>query len=232
VSSNNPHGDITNSDFEQAAMVVQLDNIANSYDVRGATISNLTDNTPTLTRHFKGSTTTSGPAAYLCQISSLHQRYRRYCSKVSFINGVENVMADDASHLQHLTDSEFLHHFNSVYPQETPWTLCQSQPEMIDLSPPQVFTGTSVDVNHWHWNPIFCPAYVLTGPLQTTGIQDKWRERSTPGIYLGRSPLPARSVAPVLNLKTGRVSPQFHVALDPTFSTVSGRDGTLPPVSL
>jgi len=40
-------------------------------------------------------------------------------------------MADDASWLQHLTDSEFLHHFNSVYPQETPWTLCQSRPKMI-----------------------------------------------------------------------------------------------------
>ena len=112
-------------------MVVQLDNIDNSYNVRGATISNLTDNTPTLTRHFKGSTTTSRPAAYLCQISSLCQRCHRYCSEVSFINGVENVMADDASRLQHLTDSQFLHHFNSVYPQETPWTLCQSQPEMI-----------------------------------------------------------------------------------------------------
>jgi len=40
-------------------------------------------------------------------------------------------MADDASWLQHLTDSEFLHHFNSVCPQETPWTLCQSRPKMI-----------------------------------------------------------------------------------------------------
>ena len=99
-------------------------------------------------------------------------------------------------------------------------------------SPLQVFTATSVDVNHRHWNPIFCPAYVLTGPLQTTGIQDKWRERSTPGICLGRSPLHTRSAALVLNLKNGRVSPQFHVALDPTFSTVSGRDGTQPPVSL
>jgi len=35
VSSDNPSGDITNSDLEQAAMVVQLDNIANSYDTRG-----------------------------------------------------------------------------------------------------------------------------------------------------------------------------------------------------
>jgi len=113
VSSDNPSGDITNSDLEQAAMVVQLDNIANSYDIRGATISNLMDNTPSLTRHFKGSTTTSGQATYLCQISSLHQRYHRCCSEVSFIKGVENVMADDVSCLQNLTDSEFLHHFNS-----------------------------------------------------------------------------------------------------------------------
>jgi len=88
VSSNNPLGNITNSDLEQAAMAVQLDNIANSYDVWGATISNLMDNTPTLTHHFKGSSTTTGPAAYLCQISSLDQRYHRYCSEVSFINGV------------------------------------------------------------------------------------------------------------------------------------------------
>jgi len=101
-----------------------------------------------------------------------------------------------------------------------------------EKSPLQVFTATSVDVNHRHWNPIFCAAYVLAGPLQTTGIQDKWRERSTPGVHLGPSPLHSFSVALVLNLKTGRVSPQFHVALDPTFSTVSGRDGTQPPISL
>jgi len=87
VSSDNLSGNITNSDLEQAAMVVQLDNITNSYDTCGAAVSNLTDNTPTLTCHFKGSTTASGPAAYLCQISSLHQHCHRYCSEVSFING-------------------------------------------------------------------------------------------------------------------------------------------------
>ena len=101
-----------------------------------------------------------------------------------------------------------------------------------ERSPSQVFSTSSVDVNHRHWNPIFCLACVLNGSLQTSGIHDKWRERSTPGVYLGRSPLHARSIALVLNLKTGRVSPQFHVALDPAFSTVSGRDGSPPPVSL
>ena len=112
-TTDNPNGDITNSDLEQAAHIGQLDHIAHTYDVRGATVSNLTDNTPTLSRHFKGSTTTSGPAAYLCQLASLHQRYHRYCSEASFINGVENVMADDASRLQHLTASQLLAHFHS-----------------------------------------------------------------------------------------------------------------------
>lgn len=134
VSTDNPNGDITNSDLEQAAYVAHVDHIAHTFDVRGITISNLTDNTPTLARHVKGSTTTDGPAAYLCQLSSLHQRYHRYCSELSFINGVENVMADDASRLQHLTDAQLLDHFNSNYPQELPWTIC----------PPRSWTHTSV----------------------------------------------------------------------------------------
>jgi hypothetical protein len=36
-------------------------------------------------------------------------------------------------------------------------------------------------------------------------------------------------VALVLNLKTGRVSPQFHVVMDPSYNTVNGRDGNDPP---
>jgi hypothetical protein len=64
------------------------------------------------------------------------------------------------------------------------------------------------------------------------GAYDKWKERSTPGIYLGFSPLHARSVALVLNPTTGYVSPQFHIVFDPTFATVSGKDGNIAPYSL
>ncbi|KAI2507330.1 hypothetical protein MHU86_7050 [Fragilaria crotonensis] len=41
----------------------------------------------------------------------------------------------------------------------------------------------------------------------------------------------ARSVALVLNLKTGHVSPQFHVTFDPKFETVRGTLGNLSPPS-
>jgi hypothetical protein len=51
------------------------------------------------------------------------------------------------------------------------------------------------------------------------------------GIYLGMSMQHARSVALVLQLKTGHVSPQFHVTFDPKFETVRQSLGNLSPPS-
>jgi hypothetical protein len=48
----------------------------------------------------------------------------------------------------------------------------------------------------------------------------KWRPRAKVGVYLGQSPQHARSVALVLSLETGLVSPQFHVSFDSSFQTV------------
>ena len=45
-------------------------------------------------------------------------------------------------------------------------------------------------------------------------------ERSRIGIYLGRSTKHSQNFALVLNIKTGRVSPQFHFKMDPMFHTV------------
>jgi hypothetical protein len=42
------------------------------------------------------------------------------------------------------------------------------------------------------------------------------------GVYLGRSPSHFRSVALILDINTGLVSPQFHIKLDPLFQTVRG----------
>jgi hypothetical protein len=59
----------------------------------------------------------------------------------------------------------------------------------------------------------------------------KWEVRSRMGIYLGMSMQHARSVALVLQLKTGHVSPQFHVTFDPKFETVRQSLGNLSPPS-
>ena len=46
VSADNPKGDITNSDLEQAGLLAQTSLMAHHHDVRYTTITNGGDNTP------------------------------------------------------------------------------------------------------------------------------------------------------------------------------------------
>jgi hypothetical protein len=59
-------------------------------------------------------------------------------------------------------------------------------------------------------------------------MERKSFSRDSPGFF----PLHASSVALILNPLTGYVSPQFHQVFDPTFTTVSGKDGNQTPSSL
>jgi hypothetical protein len=85
------------------------------------------------------------------------------------------------------------------------------------------------ETNPKHWQPFGCPVYVLDKNLlagtgifhKGTGIFHKWKQRVNFGIYLGRSPQHARSVALVLDQRTALlVSPQFHVSFDRSFNTM------------
>jgi hypothetical protein len=79
VSTQKPVGRVTNSDLEQAAMLGQLDVIANHLvDMTYVTLETLCDNTPAVSRAWKGAVSNPGPAAYLCQVASDHQRLHGY----------------------------------------------------------------------------------------------------------------------------------------------------------
>jgi len=81
-----------------------------------------------------------------------------------------------------------------------------------------------------HFHPFGCPAYVLDARLQG-GVSKvpRWEPRSRLGVYLGHSPHHAGSVALILNLTTGHVSPQYHVIFDDDFTTIEHlRSGTVP----
>ena len=65
------------------------------------------------------------------------------------------------------------------------------------------------------------PVYVLDPRLQDGHKIPKFEPRSRRGLNLGWSPKHASTVPLVLNLPTGKVSPQFHVVFDDWFSTVS-----------
>jgi hypothetical protein len=87
-------------------------------------------------------------------------------------------------------------------------------------SPDELFHGTTISTNPKHWKHPFCPAYVLDKNLASGKHLSKWKNRSRVGMYLGQSPLHARSVSLILDLTTGLVSPQFHVQFDCNFDTV------------
>ena len=96
--------------------------------------------------------------------------------------------------------------------------------------PLNVFAGSGIASNPKHWYPIGCPVYVLDSDMQAGKKLSKWSDRARVGIYLGHSPQHARTVALVLSLTTGLVSPQFHVRMDPTFHTLrSIFGGSSPP---
>ena len=98
-------------------------------------------------------------------------------------------------------------------------------------SPEQVFGDTKVSTNPKHWMPFGCPTYVLQDSLQTgKGIFPKWKERSRVGIYLGQSPVHNQNVALVLDVRSGYVSPQFHIKFDSSFHTA--KQQTLKPAWL
>ena len=82
-------------------MLTQLDVITDATAVAYATLESFCDNTPALSRDRKGAVSSVGPATYLCQFASDHQRQYRYHHSSMFLPGIHNVMSDNAlrSHL-------------------------------------------------------------------------------------------------------------------------------------
>jgi len=89
------------------------------------------------------------------------------------------------------------------------------------LTPLELLTNTKSDhrdLRRCHvWG---CPAYVLDPKLQNDQKIPKWNRRSRLGQFLGFSSQHSSLVANIRHLKTGHVSPQYHVVFDDLFSTV------------
>ena len=123
ITSANPHGTISISDLELAALVAHKDILASACDVAEQTIWIVYDNRAALSWSQKGSATAASARAYLLRLNAMHQRAHRYVATHDHIAGTANSMADDASRLLHLPDSDLLTHFESHYPQALPWRI-------------------------------------------------------------------------------------------------------------
>lgn len=177
----NPHGDITNTDLELAGSILHQDCAAHCFDVRERTTLSRTDNMGTLYWQRKGSTTSNRQAASLLRLQALHNRYHRYIRLHDYVPGKINLEADDASRLQHLTNRQFLLHFNTLYPQTQSWQMWTPPKRLRSLvisalrnkplptvswqapPPPTIRTGA--------FGPTFAPVWPSTHFSKTSKIQ-------------------------------------------------------------
>ena len=93
------------------------------------------------------------------------------------------------------------------------------------LAPIELFTGVKSTSSHptlMNLRVWGCPAWVLDPKLQDGHKLPKFQARSRCGMYVGNSTKHSDSVGRILSLRTGHVSPQFHVVYDEKFSTAIG----------
>ena len=89
------------------------------------------------------------------------------------------------------------------------------------IAPIEVFTQTKSDCSAIRNAKVWgSPCYVLEPRLtQAGGKIPRWQPRSRRAQYVGVSPDHADNIALVRNLRTGYISPQYHIIFDEWFET-------------
>jgi hypothetical protein len=100
-----------------------------------------------------------------------------------------------------------------------------------DFSPDELMTKSTSNhsrlLNARAWG---CPAYVLEPKLRDNGKLPKFSPKSRRGKFLGYSPVHASTVGLIRNLRTGSITPQFHVVYDSEFETTYASDDKPPAI--
>jgi hypothetical protein len=228
VSEQNPGGTISISNLELAGGLLHLDIIAQCFDVRERTVLSKTDNLATLYWQRKGSTTTEKAPAHLLRLFGIHQRAHRYVPRHDYIPGKSNPLADDASRLFHLPDSQFFSHFNSTYPKPNSYRLVTPAPRLTsavisalrtktsnvaslqDKPPPILHIGTSGSFSHLNWasTPFSRPLAVKSQFSKFSSEESKPVDPQPADMKssLGR----LRSTYGVLRRRTSQWGPRTH----------------------
>jgi hypothetical protein len=90
------------------------------------------------------------------------------------------------------------------------------------ISPNEVWSSVRSPSSELLQTHVFgCPVYVLDVSLQDGKKIPKWNPRARLGLFLGFSDLHSSQVPLVMNVETGKISPQFHVIFDDRFQTVN-----------
>ena len=247
ITTTNPSGTITNSDLELAGAIAHAGALAHHWDIRECTIAIFSDNTPAVVWGTKGSTTTTGPAAYLLRTASLHQRCHRYLLQHAYIPGPANVLADIASHRFDLSDDALLSRLTTLSPHVQNWRMLTTSPELIsqltcDLlrtrpdkpylrNAPAPSTSSGPNTGSRTWNRwVWTPSYQLWRTKSPTSESSRTAsDLAPPAVVVSRSGLHAyvTKSSPLRTVSLTWVSPtRASCLLD---SWTCGSHGCTPP---
>jgi hypothetical protein len=94
------------------------------------------------------------------------------------------------------------------------------------VTPNEIWPGVCSQSSELLRTHVFgCPVYVLDTSLQDGKKILKWNPWARLRLFLGFSDLHSSQVPLVMNIETGKISPQSHEILDGKFETVN----SLPP---
>ncbi len=123
ITSDNPHGTLTNSELELAALVSGHHAILQHTHQPHTSIVIATDNTPAKAWVKAGSVSTSKPPAFLLSLLAADGRAHNSHLTPVYTPGCTNTIADLLSRSFSLTDAALLDTLHSVAPMQPPWKL-------------------------------------------------------------------------------------------------------------
>ncbi len=144
-------------------------------------------------------------------------------------NGIAEQNIKTVAQWAHANMLHFAHHWPAkanvrLWPKVIDYALWMfnSLPNLVNgLSPNKIWSSCCAPTEKFNWSHVFgCPVYVLDAALQDGHKKPKWAPRARLGIFLGFSTLHSFQVPIVMNVNTGKTSPQFHVIFDDKFETV------------
>ncbi len=98
----------------------------------------------------------------------------------------------------------------------------QTSKYRIWYSPNKVWSSVRYPSSELLQTHVFgCPVCVLDASIQDEKKILKWTPWARLGLFLGFSDLHSSQVPLVMNVETGKISPQFHIIFDDTFETVN-----------
>jgi hypothetical protein len=177
ISTQNPSGTLTNSDFELAALVLGSGVLASHATLNHSHIWCASDNTPAVAWCQRGSPSSKNPNAYLLRwLASLCRAHTFVLRPVS-VPGHSNVVADFCSRSFDLSEQDFLGQLQHRFPTAHGWKLVHPPQSMISemtsalsctrlpwdnatpgqLQPVTFGTSGATSVPASQWIPSSCP---------------------------------------------------------------------------